>query len=62
MKIQNQTEYVIERRIWLEKLKEETRVENVERLKKQQEKNLLEQVRDKQRIDNDKGRYIDTYA
>lgn len=54
--------YIFEHRIWLEKLKEETRVENVERLKKQQEKNLLEQVRDKQRIDNDKGRYIDTYA
>ena len=59
MKIQNQAEYVIERRIWLEKLKEQTRVENAERLKNQQEKNLLEQVRDKQRIDNDKGRYID---
>lgn len=57
MKIQEQ--YIFERRVWLEKLKEETRVENVERLKKQQEKNLLEQVRDKQRIDNDKGRYID---
>ena len=52
-------QYIFERRAWLEKLKEETRVENVERLKKQQEKNLLEQVRDKQRIDNDKGRYID---
>lgn len=52
-------QYIFERRIWLEKLKEETRVENVERLKNQQEKNLLEQVRDKQRIDNDKGRYID---
>ena len=57
MKIQEQ--YIFERRVWLEKLKEETRVENAERLKNQQEKNLLEQVRDKQRIDNDKGRYID---
>ena len=52
-------QYIFERRVWLEKLKEETRVENAERLKNQQEKNLLEQVRDKQRIDNDKGRYID---
>ena len=51
--------YIFERRVWLEKLKEETRVENAERLKNQQEKNLLEQIRDKQRIDNDKGRYID---
>lgn len=57
MKIQEK--YIFERRVWLEKLKEETRVENAERLKNQQEKNLLEQVRDKQRIDNDKGRYID---
>ncbi len=54
-----QEKYIFERRIWLEKLNEQTRIEDAERLKKQQEKNLLEQVRDKQRIDNDKGRYID---
>lgn len=54
-----QEKYIFERRVWLEKLKEQTRVENVETIKKQQEKNLLEQVRDKQRIENDKGRYID---
>ncbi len=57
MKIQEQ--YIFERRVWLEKLKEETRIEDAEKLKKQQEKNLLEQIRDRQRIDNDKGRYID---
>lgn len=57
MKIQEQ--YIFERRVWLEKLNEQTCIENAERLKKQQEKNLLEQIRDRQRIDNDKGRYID---
>ena len=62
MKIQNQTQYVIERRIWLEKIKEQTRVENAERIKNDREKILQENIRDKQRIDNDKGRYIDTYA
>ena len=62
MKIQNQTQYVIERRIWLEKIKEQTRVENAEGIKNDREKILQEHIRDKQRIDNDKGRYIDTYA
>lgn len=57
MKIQEQ--YIFERRVWLEKMKEKTRVENAERIKNDREKILQENIRDKQRIDNDKGRYID---
>ena len=57
MKIQEQ--YIFERRVWLEKMKEKTRVENAERTKNDREKILQENIRDKQRIDNDKGRYID---
>lgn len=59
MKIQSQSQYILERREYLTRLNEKHRVENIERLKNQQEKMLLEKVRDKQRIDNDKGRYID---
>lgn len=62
MKIQSQSQYILERREYLTRLNEKHRVENIERLKNQQEKMLLENVRDKQRIENDKGRYIDIYV
>ena len=62
MKIQSQSQYILERREYLTRLNEKHRVENIERLKNQQEKMLLEKVRDKQRIENDKGRYIDIYV
>jgi hypothetical protein len=57
-----QEQYIFDRREYLTKLKEKQRVDRVERLEDQTEKMAQERIRDKQRIENDKGRYIDTYA
>lgn len=59
MKVETQSQYILERREYLTQLNEKHRVENLERLKNQQEKMLLEKIRDRQQIENDKGRYID---
>jgi len=59
MKVETQSQYILERREYLTRLNEKHRVENLERLKNQQEKMLLEKIRDRQQIENDKGRYID---
>lgn len=57
-----QEQYIFDRREYLIKLKEKQRVDRVERLEDQTEKMALERIRDKQRIENDKGRYVDIHA
>jgi hypothetical protein len=43
-------------------LKEKQISDRVERLEDQTEKMAQERIRDKQRIENDKGRYVDIHA
>jgi len=43
-------------------LVEKRRVDNIERIKDQTEKMAQERIRDKQKIENGKGRYVDVYA
>ena len=57
-----QQQYIYDRRIYLNRLVEKRRVDNIERIKDQTEKMAQERIRDKQKIENGKGRYVDVYA
>ena len=57
-----QQQYIYDRRIYLNRLVEKRRVDNIERIKDQTEKMAQEKIRDKQKIENGKGRYVDVYA
>ena len=57
-----QQQYIYDRRIYLNRLVENRRVDNIERIKDQTEKMAQERIRDKQKIENGKGRYVDVYA
>lgn len=57
-----QEQYIFDRREYLLKLKEKQIYDRIERIQDQTEKMAEERVRDKQRIENDKGRYVDIKA
>ena len=57
-----QEQYIFDRREYLLKLKEKQIYDRIERIQDQTEKMAQEKIRDKQRIENDKGRYIDIRA
>ena len=57
-----QQQYIYDRRIYLNRLVENRRVDNIERIKDKTEKMAQERIRDKQKIENGKGRYVDVYA
>jgi hypothetical protein len=57
-----QDQYIFDRREYLLKLKEKQIYDRIERIQDQTEKMAQERIRDKQRIENDKGRYVDIHA